>query len=244
MASKTLKVCVDKLLTPKQREKARELAIKENPDNAVGGETGAELALETRTLWKPGRVLRVRFLDGVPSVQAKVEKYAHMWEKYANVKLVFGNDPKAEIRISFKQEGSWSYLGTDALSIPKTQPTMNYGWLKPNTPEEEYSRVVLHEFGHALGCIHEHQHPKNGIQWNKEAVYRYFAQQGWSKAQVDFNMFQKYGQSQTQFSRFDKKSIMLYPIRAEWTLDGFSTGWNTALSLTDRRFIKKTYPAS
>jgi len=39
------------------------------------------------------------------------------------------------------------------------EPTMNYGWLKDDTDDVEYRRVVIHEFGHALGAIHEHQNP-------------------------------------------------------------------------------------
>ena len=68
---------------------------------------------------------------------------------------------------------------------------MNFGWLRPGTPLEEYMRVVLHEFGHALGLIHERQNPSGGIQWNKPVVYRYY--QGppnfWVPQQVDINLF-------------------------------------------------------
>ncbi len=46
------------------------------------------------------------------------------------------------------------------------------GWLEPDTPNDEYRRVVLHEFGHALGGIHEHQSPASGvIPWDKPKVY-------------------------------------------------------------------------
>ena len=31
--------------------------------------------------------------------------------------------------------------------------------------------TVLHEFGHAIGLIHEHQSPfKGGFEWNREEV--------------------------------------------------------------------------
>jgi hypothetical protein len=110
----------------------------------------------------------------VPEVQAKVEEFAHQWSDHGDVKFDFGSDPQAEIRISFQHQGSWSYVGTDALSVPSDEPTMNYGWLTPGSPDNEYSRVVLHEFGHALACIHEHQHPEAGIPWDKEAVYNYY----------------------------------------------------------------------
>ena len=50
---------------------------------------------------------------------------------------------------------------------------MNYGWLTPESAQDEVRRVVLHEFGHALGLIHEHQNPKGGgIEWNRDAVQR------------------------------------------------------------------------
>ena len=41
---------------------------------------------------------------------------------------------------------------------------MNYGWIDADSPEEELRSVVLHEFGHALGLIHEHQNPLSGIR--------------------------------------------------------------------------------
>jgi len=194
--------------------------------------------------WKPGQTLRVRFLDGDPVVQRKIEAVAHQWSQYVNIRFAFGNDPNAEIRISCQPGGSWSFIGTDALTRPQDQPTMNYGWLKPNTSDEEYSRVVLHEFGHALGLIHEHQHPEAGIPWNRDAVYRYYmgSPNNWTKQGVDNNLFAQYSKDVTQFSRFDTQSIMLYPIPKELTTNGFQVGWNTRLSETDKAFMGTIYP--
>jgi len=194
--------------------------------------------------WPNGKVLRVTFMDGDPQVQRRVEEMAHTWSRYANIRFKFGDDPDAEIRISFTQRGSWSYIGKDALSIPKSQPTMNFGWLTPDTPDSEYRRVVVHEFGHALGLVHEHQNPAAGIPWNKPAVYDYYSgpPNNWTKKQVDINLFQKYDEDQTNHTKFDPKSIMLYPIPNEFTIGDFEVGWNKKLSETDKRFIATKYP--
>src|SRR3712207_1382883 len=115
---------------------------------------------------------------------------------------------------------------------------MNYGWLSPDSPHDALHRVVIHEFGHALGCIHEHQNPAGGIPWNKDAVYRYYLEtQGWSEEDVDQNIFRKWDTTHTQYSKFDEKSIMLYAIPKELTLNGYEVGWNRELSDMDKRFI-------
>ncbi|EJD40747.1 zincin [Auricularia subglabra TFB-10046 SS5] len=102
----------------------------------------------------------------------------------------------------------------------------------------EFARVIIHEFGHALGCIHEHQSPAAGIPWNREAVYVYYERTvGWTHAQTGANIFQLYAAGSTQFSGFDTKSIMLYAVPAALTTNGFSVGWNDQLSDTDKAFI-------
>jgi serralysin len=114
------------------------------------------------------------------------------------------------------------------------------------TPDAEYSRVVLHEFGHAIGCIHEHSSPAGGIKWHKEVVYRDLGgpPNNWDKATVDHNVFAVYDKSVTQFTAVDSKSIMLYSFPKEWTLDGMTFTTNGTLSSTDKKFIKARYPKS
>jgi hypothetical protein len=250
------KICFERILEGQQLAEANRLAWRERFENqplfpavpmpfATPMPEPFSMALDTRKLWQPGRLLHVHFLEGEEVVKTKVEQIAHTWEQFANVKFVFGDDPEAEIRISFTHDpGSWSYLGTDALTIPQGQPTMNYGWLHPNTQNLEYNRVVTHEFGHALGCIHEHQNPAANIPWNKPAVYRYYGgtPNFWPPAKVDVNLFQKYSETITQFSAFDTQSIMLYPISKDLTDGVFEVGWNTELSQTDKDFIASIYP--
>ncbi len=205
----------------------------------------ARAAVERMKLWENGRTLKVKFLDGKPAVQAKVMAIAKEWEQIANLKLQLVDSGAAQIRISFAEKGfSWSTVGTDALTVASSKPTMNYGWLEPDTELREYQRVVRHEFGHALGMIHEHQNPaaQGQIPWDKPKVYAYYAQQGWNKDDVDFNIFQLYTEDSTNHTAFDPTSIMEYAIPDSLTIGSYAIGWNTEFSPQDIAFMKRQYP--
>lgn len=204
-------------------------------------------ALLLSTKWEPGQSITVMFLEGDRSLRDRVESVAREWtrEGRANLNLVFVEEGPADIRIAFEQgAGSWSYLGTDCHTIPDGQATMNYGWLDANSPDEELRRVVLHEFGHALGLIHEHQNPEDPIEWNKPAVYSDLGgpPNNWDQATIDNNMFKAYEPEELAATTVDPASIMMYPIPAAWTLNGFSAGLNGELSPQDEALIANQYP--
>lgn len=208
-------------------------------------ETRAALLEEFKWPW--GAQVSVRFLEGDLGLQERVRAVAEEWvgPNMANIGLRFDGDGPGDIRVAFEQgNGSWSYLGTVAQQIPVSDATMNYGWLTPDSPDDELRRVVLHEFGHALGLIHEHQNPNRPVKWNRAAVIADLSgpPNNWDEATIENNIFKRYELEQLESTPVDPNSIMMYPIPAAWTTDGFSVGLNGELSETDTEFIRKAYP--
>ena len=190
--------------------------------------------------WPNGRTITIAFLGGSDEDQKLVKKHAVEWTKYANLTFEFKNSLPADIRISFNEDdGAWSYVGTDNLSIPTPGATMNLGWVEKD--------VILHEFGHMIGLSHEHQNPDGGIQWNEAAVIESLSGSPnfWDEATIRHNVLNKYSVDQVNGTEFDPESIMLYAFPGGWThnMPG-GTQDNPELSDTDKAFIAsaKMYP--
>jgi hypothetical protein len=229
-----------------------ELALVELPDGKQGWITisSVEWSASTTTapqnvLWPNGKVIKIAFLDGEEELQKKVERYAQEWTKYANLAFDFGEYKDAEVRVSFEQPGSWSYPGAMALNVPANQPTINLGWLRPNTDEEEIKRVVLQQFGHVIGLLHEMLNPNNTIPWDKKAVYDLYEgpPNNWTKEQVDRSIFEYWAPGTYPAEKeFDRNSIMLFPVSNELTYGDYEIGWNRELSEGDKAFAAMLYP--
>lgn len=205
----------------------------------------AKMAVEVGKEWQNGRRLTVSFIGGNKQVKDRLIRHAKTWMEYANVEFDFSHKMKvADIRIGFnKNDGSWSFMGTEALTEDSNNPTMNFGWLTPKLNDEEFGAVVLHEFGHALGCIHEHSRPDTGIPWNTKKVYAYYKEKdGWTKEEVDSQVFDKYDRNMIRASAFDKRSIMMYAIPSFLTDGKYQIPFNSFLSSQDKKFIKTIYP--
>ncbi|OQO05246.1 hypothetical protein B0A48_09013 [Cryoendolithus antarcticus] len=200
-------------------------------------------ALDNRKLWPNGTTLMVSIFGASPFVESKIKQFAVEWSNFANIQFVFVAPGNSDIHITCTPGGSWSYIGTDARHIPQDQPSMNFGWFNDQTADDEFRRVVVHEFGHAIGCIHEQSSPVSNIPWNKPVVYAYYLKSnGWDQAMVDSQVFAVADPSVTVDTPFDRTSIMEYSYPASFTLDGSSAPWNTDLSDIDKTFIMQLYP--
>ena len=194
----------------------------------------------------PAIDLTISFLGGKKEQHDLVKMHAPSWTGpgRANVKFHFRSDDAGLIRISFnKNGGNWSKIGRQALKTQDSAPTMNLADADPAVcSPEEIRSIVLHEFGHALGLRHEHQHPEAGIPWSKPAATNYFMARGLLEPEINEQIFKTYRVTYAKRTeQVDLKSIMIYPIPAEITDGIFEVKLNSDLSNNDKLFVERYY---
>lgn len=189
--------------------------------------------------WPNGTVLRVGYVDqyGGPSQRTLFEQCCADWAKVCNIKFTFPTAGPYDVRVAFNPGGgAWSYVGTDCRNVPQSSPTMNLGW----TARDAY----LHEIGHTLSLAHEHQNPQGKIQWNEPAVIKELSgpPNNWSIDVIRYNVLDPLPATNVIATSLDQVSIMMYPIPARWTLNGFSSTGGKVISEIDAAFIGQLYP--
>lgn len=116
------------------------------------------------------------------------------------------------ISIGKQDGGSWSKLGIEAQQVDKKKHTMELN-LNSCVGDHKKKYTILHEFGHVLGLVHEHQHPRY-----LEVMDKFLSDPG---TMACWNM-KKLSEFQRQFGSLnkrrlnfernpDKDSIMHYP---------------------------------
>jgi len=214
--------------------------------------TGAVLIKEKQ--WPQNLVLNVVFLGGNQEQRKLVQKIAPNWLKKTSLSFKFYssmlNAPKqTHIRISFLlQSGSrlgnhQDYLSRDA--------TMNlFDLTTGRLSRAGANRLVLHEFGHALGFTHEYRSPywpfgKKVLRqilhdcYPKMERIGYTSQEAISHCQT---INQPVDLKQAKKTAYDEFSVMNYPVTFT-TKDGTSKTIkaHSELSYLDQHAIELWY---
>ncbi len=206
-------------------------------------------------MWEGGNVQTISygFLPGIhlgnKVQQDKVRDAIQEWSHYASVRFVEDVDTKScDIRITFDAgDASWSYVGQDCHALEPQEATMNLASVLPTNaaPTVNERAVILHEFGHVLGLLHEHQSPAHGgtaidVQ---AALDLYRSDRRWSDQQIRDQVADVYNHYDvSNYSHVDVTSIMHHPQPKELTGLGSDVGYNTALSDLDKAYMVVQYP--
>ncbi|GJJ10385.1 hypothetical protein Clacol_004611 [Clathrus columnatus] len=203
-------------------------------------------------LWDNGMILTYTFLDGSSRQHKKAIDTIQEWTYYANIKFDLKertDESGALIRVSFcNRSGDWSLVGQQIIA-KKEGCTMNLGSVRDNDTCTLCERsVILHEWGHTLGLLHEHQGmaARRAFTFNADAVKEYYRR---SHPYLDSSFIEKniitpyFHEDMSVWSEVDIQSIMMYPIHKSFTYEGnIVVGMNTELSEKDKAYMVLVYP--
>jgi len=206
------------------------------------------LILDFDNKWNTGQTLTVEFINGSAALHEKVEDASKVWEEFANLNFDFDSGlSHHDIRIKFNAGMNDSKIGSDNLSFDNNnEETMKYLSLNESSSEEDFGRYAVHEFGHAIGLIHEHLHPDFNFKLDETKLTEYYTGEPfhYTPNECQNNLFRDYARNVIRYSEFDKDSIMMYPIPADANSNGKEYLQNWKLSDTDKKFIAAMYPQS
>lgn len=227
---------------------------------------------EPNAIWKRSETLTpndakplklgVYFMDDPYKIKGEVIKWANEWHHIGKANIIFIETSRqyAHIRISFTTGLNQSEIGSWALTVDKNKPTMELSDVgNPDNTQLRWKSTVIHEFGHALGLGHEHQHITNKIPWNMEAITKDHLGSNWANCKnrnykkcassVQAFITNKLSSHPEERTDYDPKSIMHYSIDPKWVdkiwlaqnRDKLPLTTNTEISDLDSKLIQKLY---
>jgi len=229
--------------------------------------TTIQSVYERHSRWR-AEAIRVCVMDKANptyDLREKIADVARLWEvSGSTIKFDFGDDfairlcsehggpSTADIRIDFGDQRFYSLVGNRANSVPTYEETMSLGDIHKRRYEiREFNRLVLHEFGHALGLLHEHQSPNVNCaaQLLMDKVKNKLTKPPykWSEKEIEKN-FEQAAYEAVEASAYDPKSVMNYSLEAEYYQNASQNvcyhAPNFEISEQDRNFARAIYAAN
>ncbi len=201
--------------------------------------------------WLPNDEITVSFLNGNSAIQKKVRDAAMsiLEESKANIRFKFVDDNEhAQVRIYFGV-GTVSQVGTGLLNFTnEVAEGANLTFLDTNA-DGLANWMILHEFGHVLGMVHEIFHPFKPFEINYGEMWKYYRDRlgsGLSDKEYqqvfEANIGSRFLPNELQYFDFDKDSIMMYEVPASCNSQGIDYAQPGQLSDTDIELLKVFYP--
>jgi hypothetical protein len=258
--SDTVPICQPKSLPSHLVIPAARVAAALNPANAPAMHPEAyahldvppsalSIAVLTTKRWPASGVhLTVGFMDPIkPALRDRIMGAANQWGRYANVGFGYtAAVASADVRVTSRPDGFWSYLGTDILSIPRDLATMCLEDYLDGLPDSEFDRVPPHEFAHTLSAVHSQARRSIISRLDRLATLAYYRRtQGWSEDMVIAQVLTPLEESEligTADPASDEDSIMTYPFPSECTIDHRPIVGGTHITEADGRLMGQLYP--
>lgn len=193
-------------------------------------------------LWPQHSTIRVSLLGMTEEQKNFTKKQICKWAPHINLCIQFTDRPDGHIRIKADNNiiGGYSDIGKDSASDEEASMVVGFR----DGLNAFAGGTITHEFGHALGLRHEHQHPDTNLDFNPKLIHERAVKSipDVTLEEVKVNVIGKLPRDTVITSPYDRNSIMHYKFSKEELNGGEPVPEINELSEKDIKFISSLYP--
>ncbi|MGY2136002.1 M12 family metallopeptidase [Pseudomonas reactans] len=194
--------------------------------------------IDPQKVWPQFSTIRISIKHMTQEQRQFTKDNINKWAPHVNLEFEFTEQEDGDIRIKADNNliGGRSSIGTSAKEADVDKHTMVIGF--SGGLNEYNAGTVIHEFGHALGLKHEHQHPLHTLDINWQAISRDVQSGKVNVSLVNYIPLT----TNVEFTAYDQKSVMHYGFPKEHLKSGEGIVDNNELSEGDKEIARRFYP--